>query len=235
MRRRLADSRAQAQRAIEDGKVYVEGIAVPKAATMVSAASVIKFVAAPAAFVSRGGEKLAGALEAFPLSVAGRRAVDAGASTGGFTDCLLQHGAASVAAVDVGYGQLDWKLRTDERVTVFERTNVRHVDPVEIGGPFDVVVADLSFIGLAAVAPALEALGGPAADWILLVKPQFEVGKERVGKGGVVRDPALHRAAVEAVSAALDAVGLTTVDVVESPLLGPAGNREFFLWARRSA
>lgn len=200
---------------------------------MVAADAVIKLVAEPSRYVSRGGEKLAGALDALGVDVAGRRALDAGASTGGFTDCLLQRGVMSVAAVDVGYGQLDWKLRQDPRVEVYERTNIRYVTPDDVGGPFDLIVADLSFIGLAMVVPVLAQLGGETADWVLLVKPQFEVGKEHVGRGGVVRDPAQHGAAVASVSQALGAAGLRVVDVTESPLLGPSGNREFFVWARR--
>lgn len=191
-------------------------------------------VGEPAPFVSRGGEKLDGALSAFGIDVARTRCLDAGASTGGFTDCLLQRGATEVVAVDVGYGQLDWKLRQDERVTVIERTNIRTADPTSIGTSFDVIVADLSFISLATVAPALASLGGEHTQYVLLVKPQFEAGKGRVGKGGVVRDPEVHRDCVEKVAGAMASVGYPAHAVVASSLVGPAGNREFLLWCSRT-
>lgn len=202
----------------------------PKPASLVDADASVQIVGDPPRFVSRGGDKLDAGLTAFAISVAGARCFDAGASTGGFTDCLLQRGAAAVVALDVGYGQLDWVLRRDERVTVIERTNVRTIDPTAVGAPFDLVVADLSFISLATVAPALAGLGGSSTDYVLLVKPQFEVGKDDVGKGGVVRDPQLHRAAISTVAAAMAAVGYAAAGVVASPLVGPAGNREFLLW-----
>ncbi len=233
MRRRLAPTRTAAQRAVDEGRVRVDGVPRPKPATLVAADAAIDLRDPDDRYAGRGGHKLAGALDAFGVIVAGRRAVDAGASTGGFTDCLLQRGAASVAAVDVGYGQLAWQLRSDPRVTVFDRTNVRHADPGELGAPFGVVVADLSFISLVTVAPALAALGGVDADHVLLVKPQFEVGRDRVGKGGVVRDPALHAAALRRVAAGLERAELGVVAATPSQIRGAAGNREFFVHARQ--
>jgi 23S rRNA (cytidine1920-2'-O)/16S rRNA (cytidine1409-2'-O)-methyltransferase len=226
------ESRASAQRAIEEGRVEVDGIPRPKAATLVAPESTVKLRHREREFVSRGGIKLDGALAAFDIPVDGRRALDAGASTGGFTDCLLQRGAAAVTALDVGYGQLAWSLQSDERVTVLDRSNLRHVVPGDIGAPFDIVVADLSFISLTTVAPALSSCGGPATDYVLLVKPQFEVGAEQVGKGGIVRDPAQHAAALQRVAAGLDAAGLGTLAVIASSIAGAKGNREFLLWAR---
>jgi len=180
-------------------------------------------------FVSRGGEKLAAALERFAVPVAGRRALDAGASTGGFTDCLLQAGAAHVVAVDVGRGQLAWSLREDARVTVLERTNVRALEPAEVGGEVDLTVADLSFISLLTVAPALARCTRADGDLVLLVKPQFEAGRARIGKGGIVRDPDVHRAVLHEVRDGLRAAGLFVVDVMASPLRGADGNVEFLV------
>jgi 23S rRNA (cytidine1920-2'-O)/16S rRNA (cytidine1409-2'-O)-methyltransferase len=187
-------------------------------------------------YVSRGGHKLAGALAAFRpagLVVSGRRCLDAGASTGGFTDVLLREGAREVVAVDVGYGQLAWRLQQDERVQVRDRTNVRDLDLEVVGGPVDVVVGDLSFISLTLVLDALLAVTAEDADLVPMVKPQFEVGRERVGKGGVVRDPALRAEAVATVAEAAGARGWGTRGVTVSPLPGPSGNVEFFLWLRR--
>jgi 23S rRNA (cytidine1920-2'-O)/16S rRNA (cytidine1409-2'-O)-methyltransferase len=181
----------------------------------------------PPRFVSRGGEKLAAALDHFAVDVAGLRCLDAGASTGGFTDCLLQRGAASVVAVDVGHGQLDWSLRNDPRVTVREGLNLRHATPGDLDGPFPVVTADLSFISLRVVGPALASLVAPGGDAIVLVKPQFEAGRGEVGKGGVVTDPAVHRRVVDEVTASFEALGWRCAGVMESPLKGPAGNTEF--------
>ena len=186
-------------------------------------------------YVSRGGHKLAGALAAFGplgLDVRGRRVLDAGASTGGFTDVLLRAGAAEVVAVDVGYGQLAWRLRQDERVRVHDRTNIRELDVERIGGPVDVVVGDLSFISLELVLDPLLAVTRPDGDLALMVKPQFEVGRERVGKGGVVRDLGLRADAVSAVAAAAARRGWGARAVTTSPLPGPSGNVEFFLWLR---
>ena len=189
-------------------------------------------------YVSRGGHKLAGALDVFALtglSVAGRRCLDAGASTGGFTDVLLRRGATKVVAVDVGYGQLAWPLRTDARVSVLERTNVRALTPDAVGGPVDLTVADLSFISLRVVLPALVACTTADGDLLPMVKPQFEVGRDRVGSGGVVRDPELRAAAVLDVAASAGELELGVAGVAVSPLPGPSGNVEFFLWLRRGA
>ncbi|HEY3869458.1 MAG TPA: TlyA family RNA methyltransferase [Actinocrinis sp.] len=246
VRRGLARSRDQAGELIAAGRVSVGGQVAAKAATQVETSAPV--VVAPNAaadgeaqpeYVSRGGHKLAGALAAFGppgLVVAGRRCLDAGASTGGFTDVLLRAGARQVVAVDVGYGQLAWSLRTDERVTVLDRTNVRALTPDQIGDdPAELVVGDLSFISLALVLPALIGCAVPEADFVLMVKPQFEVGRERLGSGGVVRDPALRAEAVRAVAAAALGLGLGVHGVVASPLPGPSGNVEYFLWLRAGA
>jgi 23S rRNA (cytidine1920-2'-O)/16S rRNA (cytidine1409-2'-O)-methyltransferase len=232
VRRKLVASRTAARRAIDEGIVLVAGNPSPKPSTMVSDADPVSLAAAPPRFVSRAGAKLDGALEAFEVRVAGRRAIDVGASTGGFTDCLLQRDAASVVALDVGYGQIHQRIRDDDRVTVVERTNVRHADPVELGAPFDVIVADLSFISLALVSPQLAALGDAGSDWILLVKPQFEAGRDLVGKGGIVKDPGVHAAAIEQAVAALDASGVGVVGVVGSSIRGTEGNTEFLVHGR---
>ena len=186
-------------------------------------------------WVSRGAHKLLGALEAFPVTVSGRRALDAGASTGGFTEVLLSRNAAEVVAVDVGYGEFAWSLRTDERVQLHERTNVRTLTPEMIGGPVDLVVADLSFISLRLVLPALTGCANGDADLLPMVKPQFEVGRERLGAGGVVRDRGHRADAVLEVATAAASLGWGTAGVVASPLPGPAGNVVFFLWLRRDA
>lgn len=223
-------SREGARAAVLAGDVTVDGATVTKAGTLVSVEAALAVARRPR-FVSRGGEKLAGALERFDVAVARRRAIDVGASTGGFTDCLLQSGAASVVAVDVGYGQLAWKLRTDQRVTVFERLNIRHADPVSLGAPFDIVVVDVSFISLATVLPALVSLMGPGSDLLALVKPQFEAGKGRVGKRGVVRDPQVHADVVRAVVNQLHDQGLVVRGLGVSPIRGPEGNIEFWVHA----
>jgi 23S rRNA (cytidine1920-2'-O)/16S rRNA (cytidine1409-2'-O)-methyltransferase len=237
VRRGLARSREQAAALIAAGRVEVRGTRAAKPAAMVDPADPVRVVDAGGEdYVSRGGHKLAGALAAFRplgLRVEGRRCLDAGASTGGFTDVLLREGAASVAAVDVGYGHLAWSLRGDSRVTVLERTNVRSLTPDAIGGPVDLTVADLSFISLRLVLPALAACTDADGDLVPMVKPQFEVGRDRVGTGGVVRDP-VHRAeAVLGVVAAAEDLGLGATGVVASPLPGQSGNVEFFLWLRR--
>lgn len=210
----------------------VGGVAEPKPSTLVSPADPVHVDDSVRRYVGRGGFKLEGALDHFGIEVAGRSAVDVGASTGGFTDCLLQRGAATVTAVDVGYGQLDWGLRNDPRVTVVERTNIRHADPAHLGAPCDIVVADLSFISLRIVAGELAALGSTSSDWILLVKPQFEVGRGQVGRGGIVSDPELHREAIAGVVAAFRRVGRTMAGITASPIRGAEGNREFLLWLR---
>ena len=225
-------SRTEAQRIIDAGLVRVRGNPSPKSSTLVAPEDPLSVDAPPARFVSRAGAKLEGAIEAFEIPVDGRRAIDVGASTGGFTDCLLQRGVAEVVAVDVGYGQMHNRIRTDERVKVVERTNIRHADAGTLGSPFDLVVADLSFISLALVSPQLASLGSAASDWILLVKPQFEVGKELVGKGGIVRDPDAHVLAVEQAAGALATSGIGVVGLVVSPITGTEGNREFLVHGR---
>ncbi|MDZ4169120.1 MAG: TlyA family RNA methyltransferase [Coriobacteriia bacterium] len=226
----LFASREQARAAVLAGEVRVAGQIVLKAGDQVDEDAPIE-VTQRRRFVSRGGDKLAAALDEFALDVSGLRAVDVGASTGGFTDCLLQAGAASVVAVDVGYGQLAWSLRCDDRVTVFERLNIRAADPAALGAPFDVVVADLSFISLRIVLPSLLALMGADAHLVMLVKPQFEAGKSNVGKRGVVKDPAVHTEALSDVVRALEAGGLVVRGLTFSPLTGPQGNIEFLTWA----
>jgi 23S rRNA (cytidine1920-2'-O)/16S rRNA (cytidine1409-2'-O)-methyltransferase len=240
VRRGLARSREHAAELIRAGRVTVGGTKAVKAATSVGtdSAVVVESVHDDPGYASRGGHKLAGALEAFAadgLSVAGRSAVDAGASTGGFTDVLLRRGAAQVVAVDVGYGQLAWSLRQDERVAVRDRTNVRDLTVEAVDGPVDVVVADLSFISLSTVLPALASILSPDGDLVIMVKPQFEVGRERLGKGGVVRDPELRIDAVAIVASRAGSVGLGVSGLCASPLPGPAGNVEYFLWLRRDA
>jgi 23S rRNA (cytidine1920-2'-O)/16S rRNA (cytidine1409-2'-O)-methyltransferase len=238
VRRGLARSREQAAELIAAGRVMVAGQSAAKAATQVSRDAPVAVSAAADGpeYVSRGGHKLAGALAVFSgLAVAGRRCLDAGASTGGFTDVLLRAGAAHVVAVDVGYGQLAWSLRTDPRVTVLDRVNVRALSPAQVAPPPEVVVADLSFISLTLVLPALVGCAAPDADFALMVKPQFEVGKGRVGAGGVVRDPADRAAAVRRVCDAAQSLGLGVRGVTASPLPGPAGNVEYFVWLRHGA
>ncbi len=227
MRRRLVESRVEARRAIEAGLVRVGGAIDPKPSTLVAPDQSVHLVAPPEPFVSRAGRKLDGALTEMDFDVTGLRAIDVGASTGGFTDCLLQRGAASVVALDVGYGQLHHRLRTDDRVTVIERTNIRHVDPASLGAPFDLVVGDLSFISLASLASRLAELGGRSTTWILLIKPQFEAGREHVGRGGVIRDPAVHLAVLRDVLRAFDAVGLGCQWLGVSSITGATGNVEF--------
>jgi 23S rRNA (cytidine1920-2'-O)/16S rRNA (cytidine1409-2'-O)-methyltransferase len=214
--------------------VIVPGVVAPKSSTMVSSGTAVRLSGPPDRFVGRGGEKLAHALEQFAIEVTGRTAVDLGASTGGFTDCLLQAGARHVTAVDVGYNQLDYRLRTDPRVTSLERTNVRTMDPEAVDRPFDVIVADLSFISLELVMPTIAALADHHTDIVVLVKPQFEVGKESVGRGGIVRDPALWRQALDRVTGAAARHGLAARGLTASPIRGAsAGNREFLVWLRR--
>ncbi|MFI7553674.1 TlyA family RNA methyltransferase [Micromonospora sediminimaris] len=240
VRRGLARSREQAVALVEAGRVQLRGVPARKAAAMVDPADPLLVSGADptSEYVSRGGHKLAGALAAFApagLTVHGRRCLDAGASTGGFTDVLLRAEAAEVVAVDVGYGQLAWSLRNDPRVRVFERTNVRTLVPETIGGPVDLTVADLSFISLRLVLPALAACTRADGDLALMVKPQFEVGRERVGAGGVVRDPELRAQAVLEVATAAATLRLGLADLAASPLPGPSGNVEFFVWLRRDA
>ncbi|HEX4190788.1 MAG TPA: TlyA family RNA methyltransferase [Marmoricola sp.] len=237
VRRGLARSREHAAELIASGRVTVGGTRATKAATAVTtdADLVVREDPDRPDYVSRGGHKLAGALAAFGaegLVVTGRRCLDAGASTGGFTDVLLRAGAAEVVAVDVGYGQLAWSLQSDDRVVVHDRTNIRELTGELIGGPVDLVVGDLSFISLRLVLDALIGVTRPDGDLALMVKPQFEVGKERLGKGGVVRDPEHRAAAVLAIAEEAAARGWGAVAVAVSPLPGPSGNVEFFLWLR---
>jgi 23S rRNA (cytidine1920-2'-O)/16S rRNA (cytidine1409-2'-O)-methyltransferase len=238
VRRGLARSREQAAELIATGKVTIAGQTASKPATQVSRDTPVTVTAGGGepVYASRGGRKLAGALGAFGgLVVAGKRCLDAGASTGGFTDVLLRAGAAHVVAVDVGYGQLAWSLRTDPRVTVLDRVNVRALEPAQVAPPPEVVVADLSFISLTLVLPALVACAAPDAEFALMVKPQFEVGRGKVGAGGVVRDPADRADAVRGVCEAAAESGLGVAGVTASPLPGPAGNVEYFVWLRRGA
>ena len=236
VRRGLARSREHAADLIAGGRVKVGGQVASKAATAVDAATpVLVAEDTGPSYASRGGHKLVGALEAFGYDPTGKRVLDAGASTGGFTDVLLQRGAAHVVAVDVGYGQLAWQLQSDPRVTVLDRTNVRSLTLEQIGEPVDLVVADLSFIPLGLVLPALVACCTAEADLLPMVKPQFEVGRERLPSGGVVRDPADRADAVRRVAVQAAELGLGVLGVTASPLPGPSGNVEFFLWLRRGA
>ena len=232
--RALAPSRDRARALVMAGAVFVAGHRVDKPGTAIPCDAEVEVRGNDHPWVSRGGLKLAHALEAFALDVSGTLALDVGASTGGFTDVLLHHGAARVYAVDVGHGQLAWALRNDARVVVLERTNARNLGPQQIPEQVDVIVCDASFIGLRTVLPAALALAAPGARLVALIKPQFEAGSERVGKGGVVRDPAVH---VEVCDTIRDWLardcGWTVLGVTESPVTGPAGNKEFLIAARR--
>jgi 23S rRNA (cytidine1920-2'-O)/16S rRNA (cytidine1409-2'-O)-methyltransferase len=234
VRRGLVSSRARATAAVAEGRVTVSGAPTSSAARQVDEHEPIVVAGGPPRFVSRGGEKLDAALDRFGVDVTGRRVLDAGASTGGFTDCVLQRGAAAVVAVDVGRGQLDWRLRQDPRVELHERTNLRGLTVDDIGGTAcDLAVADLSFISLTLVAPALAALTTATAEFVLLVKPQFEAGRDRVGRGGIVRDAAVHRAVLDEVGAGLARAGLGVTDAMPSPIRGSAGNVELLVHARK--
>jgi 23S rRNA (cytidine1920-2'-O)/16S rRNA (cytidine1409-2'-O)-methyltransferase len=228
--RGLAASREKAQALLLAGSVLVNGQRIDKPGHTVDPESSIEVVA-KLPYVSRAGLKLAGALEYFGIDPTGRVCLDIGSSTGGFTDCLLQRGAARVYAVDVGAGQLDWKLRNDPRVIVREGINARYLTPSDIGEPVDLAVCDVSFISATLIVPVLAPLLRPTAEVVILVKPQFEVGREQVGKGGIVRDPELHRQACDKVRAAVEELGFVT-DIVESPIQGAEGNREFLLYGR---
>lgn len=240
VRRGLARSREHAAELVEAGQVELRGIPARKPAALVDPADPVRVTGESAGekYVSRGAHKLVGALAAFTpggLVVSGRRCLDAGASTGGFTQVLLGSGASEVVAADVGYGQLAWSLRTDDRVRVVERQNVRELTPEMIGGRVALTVADLSFISLRLVLPALIACTDPDGDLVPMVKPQFEVGRDKVGPGGVVRDPELRAQAVCEVARSAAGLGLGVAGVSRSVLPGPAGNVEFFLWLRRGA
>lgn len=230
--RGLVESREQAQRLILAGAVTVDGEVRDKPGQRISADSLVE-VRQALPYVSRGGVKLAAALDEFGLPVTGLVAVDVGASTGGFTDCLLQRGAARVYAIDVGYGQLAWKLRNDPRVVVLERTNIRYLEQLPGGDLADLAVIDASFISLALVLPATLRLLKPVAQIVALIKPQFEAGKEQVSKGGVVRDPRIHRRVIEETVALAGQLGLGVAGLTVSPAPGPAGNVEFLIWLRR--
>jgi 23S rRNA (cytidine1920-2'-O)/16S rRNA (cytidine1409-2'-O)-methyltransferase len=230
--RGLAESREQAQRLIMAGEVEVDGVRQDKPGRSIPQAAEIT-VRAPLPYVSRGGLKLAAALDVFVRDVAGLVAVDVGASTGGFTDCLLQRGVARVYAIDVGYGQLAWKLQIDPRVVVLDRTNVRHLDALPDGVLADLAVVDASFISLALVMPATLRLIKPDGQVIALIKPQFEAGADQVGKGGVVRDPKVHRRVLVETCALAASLGLTVTGLIVSPAPGPAGNIEFLVWLQR--
>ncbi len=226
----LVESRSRARALVMAGKVLVDGQPAKTPGQPVRPEQTLSLKEPDFPYVSRGGVKLAGALDALGLDPAGRVALDAGASTGGFTDCLLRRGAARVYAVDVGYGQLAWSLRQDPRVIVLERTNVRYLTREQVPEPIDLITADLSFISLGKVLPALAALAAPEAAFVVMVKPQFEVGPHKVGRGGVVRDDDARRAAADGVSREAATLGLTERGRVDSSLPGPKGNREIFLW-----
>jgi len=234
VRRKIARSREHAQHMIKDGRVTVNGMAARKPATGVTGDVSIKVAESEEdRWASRGAHKLLGALAAFEpqgLSIDGKRVLDAGASTGGFTDVCLDRGAAEVVAVDVGYGQLIWRLQNDPRVRVMDRTNVRTLTPEAMGGLADVMVGDLSFISIKLVLPAIAACMSEGADLLPMVKPQFEVGKDRLGAGGVVRSPQLREEVTLAIAQEAAKHGLSTKGVVASPLPGPSGNVEYFLW-----
>jgi 23S rRNA (cytidine1920-2'-O)/16S rRNA (cytidine1409-2'-O)-methyltransferase len=231
--RGLAESRAKAQALILAGAVWSGDKRLDKPGTSIAADTALELRGKDHPWVSRGGVKLARALDHFAVDPRGLVALDIGASTGGFTDVLLTRGAAKVYAVDVGFGQLAWKLRQDPRVVVLERTNARHLTAREIPEPVDLVVCDASFIGLETVLPAGLALAKPRARLVALIKPQFEVGPDRVGKGGVVRDSDLHREVCDRISAWVTSQGWEVAGVVESPLKGPEGNTEFLIAASR--
>lgn len=229
----LFPSREKARAAILAGEVRLDGRVIEKPGTPVLADACFEVAKRPR-YVSRGGEKLEGALGAFGVDPRGLRCLDVGAATGGFTDCLLRHGAAAVTALDVGYGQLAWELRNDRRVEVCERTNVRDADPAKLGAPFDLAVVDVSFIGLAKVLPAVFAMIGEGGCVVALVKPQFEIGKGRVGKGGVVRAAEDHAEVLDRVAADISELGWVVCGMTFSPLKGPEGNIEFLVMASRS-
>jgi 23S rRNA (cytidine1920-2'-O)/16S rRNA (cytidine1409-2'-O)-methyltransferase len=232
--RGLAPSRERAQSLILAGKVLVNDQKVEKAGASVDPEAAVRLLGEDLRYVSRGGLKLERALEHWQIEVAGRTCMDVGASTGGFTDCLLQHGAARVIAVDTGYGQIDLRLRNDARVRLLEKTNARYLRREDIAEAVEFAAMDVSFISATLVLPAVvEAAGDRLAGVIVLVKPQFEAGRDQVGKGGIVRDPAAQQAAVERVKSALHDLGWRNTEVIESPILGAEGNREFLLYARR--
>ena len=231
----LTESRERARTTIMAGLVFVNGQRVDKPGTAVDPEAKIEVHGETLPFVSRGGYKLDKALKVFPVDPAGKTCLDCGASTGGFTDVLLQHGAGKVYAVDVGYGQLAWKLRTDERVVNLERTNLRYITEEQIPDPIDLAVMDVSFISIRLVIPAVKALLKPGADFICLIKPQFEAGREDVGKKGVVRDSAVHERVIREMLAFADATGFGIAGLSFSPITGPKGNIEFLLYMQKGS
>ena len=239
LQRGLVPSRERAQALVIEGKVLVDGQKIIKSGTSVALESEIRLLGEDLKYVSRGGLKLARALDYWKIDVGGKTCLDVGASTGGFTDCLLQNGAKHVIAVDTGHGQIAMKLRQDPRVRLLEKTNARYLTREQLGETVDLIVIDVSFISATIVLPPVFAAAFPseAADragraLIVLVKPQFEAGRENVGKGGIVRDPKTQQQAVDRVRDAVTALGVTTIDVIESPIQGAEGNREFLLYAR---
>lgn len=233
--RGLAQSRERARALVLAGQVRVEGLATPKPGTAVAPDTAVTLLTPDHPWVGRGALKLVHALETFRIDVAGRDALDIGASTGGFTEVLIDRGARHVVALDVGHNQIDWKLRTDARVLVLEGVNARHLVPAQLPGPVDVVTIDVSFISLRLILPVLPPLLRPRADVVALVKPQFEAGREEVGAGGLVVDPAVHARVVADVAAAATAIGLGAVGMTPSPITGASGNQEFLLHLRERA
>jgi 23S rRNA (cytidine1920-2'-O)/16S rRNA (cytidine1409-2'-O)-methyltransferase len=231
--RGLAPSRQRAQALIMAGQVRVNQVPVDKPGALIRVGDNVDLQTPDHPYVSRGGLKLARGLSAFSIDPGGKVCLDVGASTGGFTDCLLQHGAQRVYAVDVGYGQMAWKLRQDQRVIIIERTNIRYLPEGAVPEPVDLAAVDVSFISLKIVMPIVARLMKAEASALVLIKPQFEVGKGHVGKGGVVKDPGLHAAVIEDLQVFLVASGFLWGGVVESPIQGPKGNREFIAWLRR--
>lgn len=232
--RGLVASREEGRGRILAGDVLVNERPSTKAGNLIDEQAAIRIKAKARPYASRGGSKLETALERFDLDVSGKIVIDVGASSGGFSDCLLAHGARQIFAVDVGYGQLDWRLRNDPRIVVFEKTNIRYLDLSALPYPADIATIDVSFISLKLVLPNVQALLRPENQIMALIKPQFEVGKGKVGKGGVVRSPDEHRRVIEEIEAAATALGYAVRGVIESPLLGPAGNKEFFIHLRAS-
>lgn len=231
--RGLAPSRERARALILAGQVRVDGQPVTKAGTPVPHSAAIDLASPDHPYVGRGGLKLAHALDVFHIAVTGRRALDIGASTGGFTDVLLQRGAADVIALDVGHNQLDWKLRSDRRVIVREGVNARSLTAQDVPHPVDIIVIDVSFISLTYILPELPKLLAPGGDVVALVKPQFEAGRDEVGKGGIVSDPAVHEATIARVRISAEALGFDACGLTPSPITGASGNREFLLHLRR--
>jgi 23S rRNA (cytidine1920-2'-O)/16S rRNA (cytidine1409-2'-O)-methyltransferase len=233
--RGLVQSRQRALALILAGQVWVDGHYDLKAGKLVPKDAQIRVTGNDMPYVSRGGLKLEAALQAFQIDIKGRDCLDVGASTGGFTDCLLQHGARHVTAVDVGYGQLHWRLRSDPRVTVIERTNIRYLQPEALGKALDFACVDVSFISLRTVVPPVLRCVNHPRPMVCLIKPQFEVGKGLLGKGGVVRDPALRKAAVQGVTESLEELGLHQRGIIPSPILGPKGNQEYLAYFQQDS